>query len=149
MSLQAKLEQDYIAAYKAKDAVRLGVLRLLKTALKNYQVEQMRPPSDDEVMDVITRQCKQRQDSIEQFTNAGRPELAAKEKAEMDVLLEYLPPRLTDDELAAAVAAAVSETGAAGPRDMGRVMQALMAAHKGRVDGKAAGEAVKAALAAL
>lgn len=149
MSLTARLEQEYIAAYKAKDSLRLNVLRLLKTALKNFQVEHMRPPTEDEVLDVIVRQCKQRQDSIEQFRAANRPELADKEAAEMDILCAYMPPRLSADELEAAIASAVGEVQASGLKDMGRVMQALMAANKGRVDGKAASEAVKAALQRL
>ncbi len=149
MGLIARLEADYIVAYKSRDSVRLGVLRLLKTALKNFQVEHLRAPEDADVMDVITRQCKQRQDSIEQYRAANRPELADKEAAEMAVLKEYLPAPLTGGELAAAVAEAVRAAGATGVKDMGRVMQQLMAAHKGRVDGKAASDAVKAALQSL
>ena len=146
MSLIARLEQDYLTAYKAKDAVKLGVLRLLKTALKNFQVEHRREPSDDDVLDVISRQCKQRQDSIEQYTAASRPELAEKEAAEMEVLCSYMPPKLSEAELAAVVAALVAEVQASGTKDMGRVMQALAAGYKGRYDGKAASDAVRAAL---
>ena len=149
MPLTEQLEKDYIIAYKAKDSVRLSVLRLLKTALKNFQVEHMRPPTDDDVMTVIARQCKQRQDSIEQYTSAGRPELADKEAAEMEVLLAYMPPRLEGAELDAAVAKAVAGSGASGLKDMGKVMQLLMAEHKGQIDGKAASDAVKAALSAM
>ena len=146
MSLIARLEQDYLTAYKAKDAVKVGVLRLLKTALKNFQVEHRREPDDGDVLEVISRQCKQRQDSIEQYTAASRPELAAKEAAEMDILCSYMPPKLSEAELAALVAALVLETQADGPKDMGKVMQALAAGYKGRYDGKAASEAVRAAL---
>lgn len=149
MNLTETLDKDYLVAYKAKDSVRLNVLRLLKTALKNYQVEHMRPPTDDDVLTVIARQCKQRQDSIEQYTNAGRPELAAKEAAEMDVLLAYMPPKLEGVELEAAIAAAVTASGAQSVKDMGKVMQLLLAENKGRIDGKAASDAVKAALSAL
>ena len=81
MSLTTRIEQDYIAAYKAKDALRLGVLRLLKTAAKNLQVELMRPVTDEELASVVQKQAKQRQDSIEQFTAANRPALAEKEAA--------------------------------------------------------------------
>jgi uncharacterized protein YqeY len=83
MSLTTRIEQDYIAAYKAKDALRLGVLRLLKTAAKNLQVELMRPVTDEELATVVQKQAKQRQDSIEQFTAANRPDLAEKEAAEL------------------------------------------------------------------
>ena len=149
MSLLTSLEQDYITAYKAKDTVRLSVLRLLKTALKNFQVEHLRAPNESDALDIIARQCKQRQDSIDQFGAAGRQELVDKESAEMRVLLSYMPARFSDEELAAAIGDAISEVKAAGMKDMGRVMQALTAAHKGRFDGKAASEAVKAALQAL
>ena len=146
MSLTDRLEKDYLTAYKAKDTVRLNVLRLLKTALKNFQVEHLRPPADDDVLDLIARQCKQRQDSIEQYTAASRPELADKEAAEMAVLCEYMPPKLTDAELAAVVDLLVREVQAASMKDMGKVMQALSAGYKGRFDGKAASDAVRKAL---
>lgn len=149
MSLSARLEQDYIVAYKAKDAVRLGVLRLLKTAMKNFQVQHLRPLDDGDVLDLISKQCKQRQESITQFTAANRPELAEKEQAELDVLKGYMPEQLEGEALAAAIAEAVAESGAAGPKDMGKVMQILVAKYKGRYDGKAASETVKTALAAL
>lgn len=149
MSLIARMEQEYIVAYKAKDTVRLSVLRLLKTALKNFQVEHLRQPTDDDALDIIGRQCKQRQDSIDQFKAAGRQELVDKESAEMAVLLSYMPARFSEAELAAAIAEAIKNVNAAGIKDMGKVMQALTAAHKGRFDGKAASEAVKAALQAL
>lgn len=148
-TLVDRLEKDYITAYKARDSVRLSVLRLLKTALKNFQVEHMRPPTDDDVLTVIGRQCKQRQDAIEQYRNVGRPELADKEAAEMEELLAYMPPRLEGPALEEAVARAVCDSGASGLKDMGKVMQLLMADHKGQIDGKAASDAVKAALSVL
>lgn len=149
MSLIERLEQDYITAYKAKDTVRLGVLRLLKTALKNFQVQHLRAPSEDDVLDLIAKQCKQRQDSIAQYTAAARPELAEKEAAEMTVLCEYMPPRLEGEELEAAIREAIISVGATSLKEMGKVMQALMAAHKGQIDGKGASEAVKAAMQKL
>ena len=149
MTLISRLEQDYITAYKAKDTLRLNVLRLVKTALKNFQVEHLRAPTDDDLLDILGRQSKQRQDSIEQFRAANRPELADKEAAEMEILADYLPKRFTPEELAAAIAAAVAAVEACGMKDMGRVMQSLTASCKGRFDGKAASEAVKAALQSL
>ena len=149
MSLIARLEQDYLTAYKAKDAVRLSVLRLLKTALKNFQVEHRREPTDDDVFDVIAKQCKQRQDSIKQYTAASRPELAAKEAAEMEILNGYMPPKLGAAELAGVIAALVTEVQAGGVKDMGKVMQALSTGYKGRYDGKAASDAVRTALQKL
>lgn len=146
MTLSERIEKDYVSAYKAKDAVRLGVLRMLKTAAKNLQVELMRPVTEAELLDVVLKQAKQRQDSIEQFTAASRTDLADKEQAELAVLREYLPTPLEGGELDAAIAAAIAETGAKGPQDMGRVMQAIMNAHKGRVDGKALSATVRARL---
>ena len=117
MSLTTRIEQDYIAAYKAKDALRLGVLRLLKTAAKNLQVELMRPVTDEELATVIQKQAKQRQDSIEQFTAANRPDLAEKEAAELSILKDYLPEPLSEEELAAAIDAAIADVkaGKTGP----------------------------------
>ena len=117
MSLTTRIEQDYIAAYKAKDALRLGVLRLLKTAAKNLQVELMRPVTDEELATVVQKQAKQRQDSIEQFTAANRPDLAEKEAAELSILKDYLPEPLSEEELAAAIDAAIADVkaGKTGP----------------------------------
>ena len=148
MSLTTRIEQDYIAAYKAKDALRLGVLRLLKTAAKNLQVELMRPVTDEELATVVQKQAKQRQDSIEQYTSAGRQDLADKEAAELAVIQSYLPKPLTEEELTALIDATIAEVGATSPREMGKVISAIMATHKGRVDGKALSAAVKARLTA-
>ncbi|UZP68386.1 GatB/YqeY domain-containing protein [Desulfovibrio mangrovi] len=136
MSLAKQIEVDYIAAYKAKDQVKLGVLRHLKTATKNLQVEVLRELTDEDVFGVIMKQAKQRQDSIEQYNTANRPDLAAIEAAELDVLKTYLPQPLSDEELAALVDETIAETGAADMKDMGKVMNPIMANYKGRVDGK-------------
>lgn len=146
MTLQEQIEKDFLAAYKAKEDVRVAVLRMLKTALKNRQVELLRPLTDQEVLEVIARQVKQRQESVEQFRQGGRQEMADREQAEMDQLKAYLPEQLSPEETAAAVDAAIAEAGATSVKEMGKVMQALMAKHKGRIDGKAAGELVKAKL---
>jgi uncharacterized protein YqeY len=146
MNLPEQLEQDYVAAYKGRDTLRLGVLRLLKTALKNFQVEHLRPPTEEDILSVITRQCKQRQDSAEQFHAAGRQDLADKESAEYAVLRSYLPKPLEGEELEEAVREAVAAVGATDMKDMGRVMRHLTDAWKARLDGKTAGAAVKAAL---
>ena len=151
MSLFERIEKEYIEAYKAKDTLRLGVLRLLKTSVKNKLVELKRPGgslSDAEMLDVIIKEGKQRQDSIEQFKAANRPDLADKETAELSILQDYLPKALSAEELDAVIAATISELKATSPRDMGRVIAAIMAAHKGQVDGKALSEAVKARLTA-
>lgn len=143
MTLQEQIEKDFLAAYKAKEEVRVAVLRLLKTAAKNRQVELLRPLTDEETLEVIARQVKQRQESIEQFRQAGRTEMADREEAEMAVLKAYLPTQLTPEETAAAVDEAIAETGAASVKQMGLVMQAVMAKFKGRIDGKAVNELVR------
>ena len=146
MKLSDRLEKDYVAAYKARDALRLSVLRLLKTAVKNSQVELRRPLGDDEVLDVLARQAKQRRESIDMFSNAGRTDLMEKEERELAILLEYLPAPLSDEELAGAVDAAIATLAAADMKDMGRVVKAVLTEHKGRVDGKRVSELVKSRL---
>ncbi len=138
-TLSARIEKDYIAAYKAKEQCKLGVLRLLKTAAKNLLVEYKRSNGtldDAEMMDVLLRQAKQRQDSIEQYRQANRHDLADREAAELVILQEYLPQPLSAEELAVVIDKAIQDTGASSPKDMGKVMNAIMADYKGRVDGK-------------
>jgi len=146
MTIQGRIESDYIVAYKAKDTVRLAVLRHLKAAAKNRAVEVLRPLSDDDLLEIVSRQIKQRRESIEQYEKHGRPELASVEAAELVVLQEYMPSALTDSELAAAIECLITETGAQTAKDMGKVMQGLTAAYKGRYDGKKASEAVRTRL---
>jgi uncharacterized protein YqeY len=146
MSLLSRIEQDFLAAYKAKDEVRVRVLRALKTAAKNKQIELGREPGDDEILAILGKEAKQRHESVEQFTAGGREDLAAKEREELPVLEEYLPRQLTPEETAAAVDEAIEKTGAASMKDMGQVMQALMDSYKGRVDGKAVSEIVRSRL---
>lgn len=146
MSLARKIEQDFVTAYKAKDQLTVAVLRMLKTAIKNRQIERKRELSDDEILDVVARQLKQRQEADEQFRAAGRGDLADKEASEAEMLRAYLPAQLSREELTALVDQVVSETGAAGMKDMGRVMKAITDAYKGRVDGKIVSELVKARL---
>lgn len=147
MSLNQRIKDDYITAYKAKDAVRLGVLRHLKTAATNLAVELKRDVTDDELLDVVQKQAKQRVDSIGQFRFGGREDLALKEEAELAVLREYLPEMLEGEALVAAVDAAIAKTNASGPRDMGKVMTSLMTDYKGRLDGKLVSALVKEKLA--
>ena len=125
MSLFETIEKDYVQAYKAKDAVRLTVLRLLKTAVKNRLVDLCRPGGtldDAEMLDLIIKEGKQRQDSIEQYTSAGRQDLADKEAAELAVIQGYLPKPLTEEELTALIDATIAEVGATSPREMGKVI---------------------------
>lgn len=147
MSLEQKLSADIAAAMKARDTTKLTAFRMLKTALTNKSVEKGRALEPAEELQVVSALVKQRRDSVEQFTAGNRPDLAAREEAEIAVLETLLPPAATSDELAAAVEQAVTETGAAGPKDMGKVMKAAMAALAGKaVDGKKLNEAVRARL---
>ena len=146
MSIAEQIEKDYIQAYKAKDQVRLGTLRLLKTAAKNKQVELMRPLTDEDYMNVIIRELKQRQDSIDQFNAAGRSDLADKEAAEAEVLKTYMPEQLSEEELAEVVEKVCAPLLEGGMKNMGKAINAIMADYKGRVDGKAVSAAVKASL---
>jgi len=147
-SLTSRVNAEITSAMKAQQPARLGTLRLIKTAITNRSVEKNRDLDDAEVLQVIAQLVKQRRDSIEQFAAAGRQDLVAKETAELTILEEYQPPAATASEIDAAVTAAIAETGATSPKDMGKVMKAVQAALAGKtVDGKAVSEAVKARLA--
>jgi len=147
MSLEQTLGTDIVTAMKAKDATKLTALRMLKSALTNKSIEKGRALESAEELQVLSMLVKQRRDSIDQFTKGGRTDLADKEQAEIVILNAYLPASATDDEVAAAVASAITETGASGPKDMGKVMKAVMAGLAGKtVDGKKVSEAVKAKL---
>lgn len=147
MSLEKTLGADIVTAMKAKDATRLTALRMLKTALTNKSIEKGRALDDAEELQVVSTLVKQRRDSIEQFTKGGRQDLADKEQQEILILNTYLPAAASDDDIAAAVAKAIAETGASSAKDMGKVMKAAMAALAGKTaDGKKVSEAVKAKL---
>lgn len=147
MSLNEQVAADLTAAMKAKDAARLSALRMLKAAVMNKEVEKGRTLEDAEVQQVIASLVKQRRDSIEQFEKAGRTDLVEKETGEVRILEHYLPPAVSQEEIDAAVAAAIAETGASSLKDMGKVMKAVMPKLAGKnVDGKAVNEAVRRTL---
>jgi uncharacterized protein YqeY len=146
MTLSDRIDSDLKDAMRAKDAARLGVLRMLKSALKYSAIEKAGAESqldDAEAAQVIRKQVKQRQDSIEQFEKGGRPELAAKEKEELDILNGYLPQGLNADELAGIVRETISEVGATSKAQMGAVMKALQGKVAGRADGKTLSQEVQ------
>ncbi len=144
MALMDRITGDIAAAMRARDQARLAPLRMAKAALMNREVEKGRTLEEAEAQQVIASLIKQRRDSIEQFRNGGREDLASKESAEIGTLEAYLPPPLDPAEIDAAVDAAIAETAAASPKDMGRVMKAAMARLAGRgVDGKAVNELVR------
>lgn len=147
MSLNEQIGADLTAAMKARDAARLSALRMLKAAVVNKGVEKGRDLDNAEILQVVASLVKQRRDSIEQFAKAGRTDLVEKETGEIAVLEHYLPPAVSQEEIDAAVAAAIEETGATTARDMGKVMKAVMPKLAGRnVDGKAVNEAVRRTL---
>ncbi|NLV32294.1 MAG: GatB/YqeY domain-containing protein [Acidobacteria bacterium] len=149
MKLRDRISADLTAAMKAREAGRLGVLRMMKAAVKNREIERLRELEDPEVLEVLLSLVKQRRDSIEQFTRGGRPELAAKEAAEIGVIETYLPAAVGEGEMDETIEAVIAETGAASPRDMGKVMKGCMARFAGRpVDGARLSERVKARLGA-
>ena len=148
MSLEKALGADIVTAMKAKDQNRLTALRMLKTALTNKSIEKGRALEGAEELAVVSTLVKQRKDAIEQFTKGGRQDLADKEQAEILILNTYLPASASDEEVSAAVSAAIAETGATGAKDLGKVLKAAMAQLAGKtVDGKKVSEAVKAKLA--
>lgn len=148
MSLETRLSADIAAAMKARDTVRLSTFRMLKTALTTKSIEKGRALEPAEELQVVGALVKQRRDSIEQFIAGQRPDLAAKEQAEIEVLETLLPPAASDEDITASVDAAVEETGATSAKDMGRVMKAVMARLAGKTaDGRKVNEAVRARLA--
>ncbi|HEV2246289.1 MAG TPA: GatB/YqeY domain-containing protein, partial [Terriglobia bacterium] len=136
-----------VAAMKGREELRLSVLRMAKTALKHKQVELGKALSDDEAVAVLRTLVKQRRDSVEQFRKGGREDLAAKEEAETEILQTYLPAAASDEEIGAAVAAAIAETGATGPQELGKVMKVAMQKLAGKnADGKRVSQTVRARL---
>ena len=149
MTLPERIDADLKDAMRAKDAGKLAVLRGLKSALKYAAIEKADAPLDDAgATQVIRKQVKQRQDSIESFENGGRPELAAKEKEEIVILNAYLPKGLSAEELEALVREAIAEVGATSKAQMGAVMKALQAKAAGRADGRALSAEVQKQLGA-
>jgi uncharacterized protein YqeY len=135
-TLSEQIRTDLTAAMKAQEKDRLSTLRMLQSAIKNEQINIGHELSDEEAMSVIRKAVKQRQDSIEQYTKGNRPELAEKERVEMELLKAYLPPELTEEEIESGVREIVASTGAQSKKDMGKVMKEATAKYKGRVDGK-------------
>lgn len=149
MSLKAKLTDDMKAAMKGGDKDRLGTIRLINAAIKQREVDERIQLDDTQVLAVLEKALKQRRDSITQFEAAGRTDLADKEKAEVGVIQAYLPAQMTPAEVDAAIAAAIAESGASGPKDMGKVMGLAKPKVAGRTDMGKLSELIKAKLAAL
>jgi hypothetical protein len=143
MSLNEKLLDDLKEAMKTKNAPRLSCLRMLKAALKNRQVEKGEPLDDREFEGVVSSMVRKSRESVEEFTKAGRLDLAQKESAEIEILHEYLPEQLTQEQIEEAVKEVIAEVGASGPKDIGRVMKTAMERLAGKAQGKDVNQAAK------
>jgi hypothetical protein len=148
MTLQEKIQSHLADAMRKKDALRLSVLRMMKTAVKNKEIDKMKPLEEGEVIAVLNTLVKQRKDSVEQFRSGGREELAQKEEAEIKIIEEYLPAAASDEDIRKALEEAIQETGASSIKDMGKVMKATMTRLAGKtVDGGHVSQLVKEKLA--
>jgi uncharacterized protein len=144
MSLMDHIQKDLTAAMKEKDELRLSVLRMVKSALKNKEIEKMRPLENLEALQVLQTLVKQRHESVEQFTKGGRDDLAAKEAREIKIIENYLPPAPNDSEVSHAIEEAINETGADSLKQMGAVIKAARAKLEGKtVDGKLLSDKVR------
>ncbi len=144
--MRAKINADLKTAMKAGEKQRVGTLRLINAAIQSAEIEAKKDLDDAGILAVMTKMVKQRRDSIAQYTSGGRPELAAVEQAEIDIIEAYLPQQMDEAAVAAAIADAIKEAGAASPKDMGKVMGVLKAKYAGQMDFQKASAAVKAAL---
>ncbi|MCR5438679.1 hypothetical protein SAMN05216584_10492 [Selenomonas sp. WCT3] len=136
MSLKEQLTNDMKEAMKNHEKDRLAVIRMVRGAIRQQEIDGQKELGDEDVIAVLSKEVKMRKDSIEEFKKGGREDLVEKTQAEIDVLLPYLPAQLSEEEVRELVKAAVEQTGAASPKDMGKVMGVLMPKVKGRADGK-------------
>lgn len=143
MSLSEKLNEDMKLAMKSQAKFKLSVIRMVRASIKNIEIEQRKALDDQEVLEVLSREIKQRRDSLQEFEKAGRDDLAETVRAEIEILIEYLPQQLTEEEVKSIVQQTIQEVGASSKADMGKVMGALMPKVKGRADGKIVNQAVQ------
>jgi hypothetical protein len=136
MALSDQLTEDLKQAMRSGDTMRRDVVRYIRAAVKNLEIQRQKPADDEAILELLGQQAKQRRDSIEAFEKGGRDDLVAKEQAELVIIMEYLPAQLTDEEITEIAAAAIDEVGAAGPQDTGKVMGRIMPQVKGKSDGK-------------
>ncbi len=146
--LKVTIQDNVKVAMRAKDKDRLATLRQITAAIKQVEVDKRADLDDDGIITILTKMCKQRRDSLSQFEEAGRNDLAEIEVAELAIIEEFMPTAMTDDEIAAAIAETISQTGASSPKDMGAVMNMLRPQLQGRADMRAVSGLVKAALTA-
>jgi len=148
MNLNEQLIEAMKTAMKARDSLRLNAIRLIRTAIKNREIDERRELDDQEVIGVLSTLVKQRKESAQVYREGGRPELAEKEEQELAIIQEFLPTQLGEEEIRAVIESAVNETGAASMKDMGRVMKVVTGKTLGRADGRLVSELVKARLSA-
>ncbi|MCF8563334.1 GatB/YqeY domain-containing protein [Alicyclobacillus tolerans] len=146
MSLSQQLSEDLKQAMKDKDKLRLSVIRMVRAAVKNKEIDSGTTLTDDEIVQVVQKELKQRRDSLQVFESAGRTDLADEVKSEIDILMTYLPAQLSDDELQSLVQEAIAQAGAKSKGDIGKVMPVVMPKVKGRADGKKVQQMVQALL---
>lgn len=146
MTLKERLQEDLKAAMKSKDQLRLSVIRLAKAAMMNLEIARGHELNDQEVIEVLAKEAKQRNDSIPEYEKAGRPDIIETLHNEIKILQEYLPAQLSEAELRELVKTAIAEVNATGKKDMGKVMAALMPKTKGRADGKLVNQIVNSFL---
>jgi uncharacterized protein YqeY len=147
MSLKDQLNESMKTAMKARDDLRLSAVRMVRSMVKNREIDQKKELNDQDVIEVISTLAKQRRESIRMYREGNRPDLVEKEEAELEVLLGFLPAQLSTGEIEALVDRIISETGAQGSKDMGRVMKAIAPLAAGKADGKTVSETVKQKLA--
>jgi len=147
MTLQERLTADLRGAMKSGDKVRLSAIRLVRAGIKNDEIAKGIPLNDTGVIDVLSREVKQRRESIDEFAKANRRDLLTKEEAELAVILEYLPRQMSREEVMILASQVIGEVGAQGPRDKGKVMSQLMPALKGKAEGRVVNEVVNQLLA--
>ena len=148
-SLKKRIDQNMKEALKSKDSVRLGVLRMLKSEIRYREIDKGSELTDDDVISVLSSAIKRRKDSIQQFEKGGRDDLVSKEKQELAVVTEYMPRQLSPEELSQIVSQAISEEGATGPSDLGKVMKLIMSKVRGRADGKLVNQMVSSQLQSI
>jgi uncharacterized protein YqeY len=143
MNLSERLNEDMKQAMKSKDKFKLSTIRMVRSTIKNLEIDLKRDLDDNEVLDILSREIKQRKDALQEFEKASRDELAASTKAEIEIIAQYLPEQLSEEEIKVIVQQTIQETGASSKAEMGKVMTALMPKVKGRADGKLVNQAVQ------
>ncbi len=147
MSLKERLKEDMKAALKAKDKEKLSVIRMLQALIKNAEIDKRGELTDEEIISLLQKYAKQRRESIEMYEKGGRQDLVEKEKRELEIVESYLPKQMSEEEIRELVAEVIKEVGASSPKDLGKVMQAVMPKVKGRADGSLVNRVVRELLA--